>query len=180
MSVGKALVDKPELHQGESGMIMRAMGVVGILVMCLGCATEPPFEWGKQGQEQISTFIQLIEETREMKTSGPEVTYRLEGTGFSPGRPLGLWLKKREKSEWAGIITIDEYGKARWKKRNGIGGKYSLANLLSRGVRPRASHEDADIVRIILIENAIGQGMEVAVHDEINGEVAFGKTPLAP
>ena len=163
-------------------MKIRTMAVVAIFAFCVSCATttKPPFEWGQQHQSQDEPFIQLIEENREMKRGKAEITYRLEAKGFSAGNPLEFWTKIGEKYEQAGIIAIDEQGKTRWKSKKGTGGQFSVANLIVKGINMVAGREDADIVRIILVGNALGKGMEVAVYDKKSGQVAFGNIPLPP
>lgn len=163
-------------------MKIRTMAVVIIFVFCVSCAitAKPSFEWGQQRQNQNESSIQLIEENREMKSGGVQITYRLEAKGFSAGNPLELWTKIGEKYEQAGIIAVDEQGKARWESKAGTGGKFSVVNLIAKGINTVAGRKDADIVRIILFGNALGKGMEVAVYDEKSGQVAFGKIPLPP
>ncbi len=163
-------------------MKIRTMAVVIIFAFCISCAakTKPPFEWGQQRQNQNESFIQLIEENREMKRGEAEITYRLEAKGFSVGDALELWTKTGEQYEWRGVIAIDEQGKARWKSKTGTGSQFSIANLIAKGINSVAGRKDADIVRIILVGNALGKGMEVAVYDETSGQVAFGKIPHPP
>ena len=162
-------------------MKIRTMAVVIIFAFCISCAAKmyPPFDRGQQRQDQNES-IQLIEENREMKRGVAEITYRLEAKGFSVGDALELWTKEGTRHELLGVIAIDEQGKARWKSKTGTGHQYSLANLLVKGINIIAGRKDADIVRIILVGNALGKGIEVAVYDETSGQVAFGKIPHPP
>lgn len=162
-------------------MKMRTMTMVIICTLCASCATttQPSFEWGQQRQSP-DAFIQLVEESREMKSSEAEITYRLECRGFPAGDSLEYWAKNEGQYKRLGALAIDEQGKARWKSKTGTGGQYSLANLIAKGINKVAGREDADIVRIILGGNALGKGIEVAVYNEKNGQVAFGKAPFSP